>query len=162
VAALESLLGRALDPEAVRPGFASVTSPGRLEVVQRRPTVVLDGAHNPDAAGALASAVPESFSWNRLHLVVGMFTDKDVESVLRLLAPLADLAYVCMNSSPRSAPVARLEAALADAGLTDVRTFETVAAAVAASTAAAEDDDLILVTGSFYTVADARPLFVEA
>jgi dihydrofolate synthase/folylpolyglutamate synthase len=162
VAAAESLLNRALDPEAVRPALASVTSPGRLEVVHRRPLVVLDGAHNPDAAAWLAITVPEAFSWSRLHLVVGMFRDKDVESVVRLLAPLADVAYVCMNSSPRSAPPARLEAALEDAGVEDVRAFETVGAAVAAAVSGAEEDDLILVTGSFYTVADARPLFVEA
>jgi dihydrofolate synthase / folylpolyglutamate synthase len=162
VAAVESLVGRALDAEVVRAAFASVTSPGRMEVVSRRPVVLLDGAHNPDAAAALAATVAEAFTWERLHLVIGMFEDKDVEAVVRLVAPLADAAYACPNSSTRSASPSRVETALRAAGVQDVRTFEGVEHAVAAAVAASDPDDLVLVTGSFYTVADARPMFVPA
>jgi dihydrofolate synthase/folylpolyglutamate synthase len=159
VAAVESFFGRALDERAVRTGLATVTSPGRLEVVGRRPLVVLDGAHNPDAAAALSEALPDAFQWDRLHLVIGMFRDKDVEAVVRLVAPVADRAYAAMTSSPRAAPLDRLEKALRHAGLHEVEGFGTVPAAVRAAQAAAGEDDLILVTGSFYTVGDARPLF---
>jgi dihydrofolate synthase/folylpolyglutamate synthase len=161
VAAVESLLGRALDESAVRAAFAAVTSPGRMEVVGRRPLVILDGAHNPDAAEAVAASLREAFAWRRLHLVIGMFQDKDVEAVARPLGLMADRAYACQSTSPRAAPLDRMEAALRAAGLDDVETFRTVGAAVAAAMAAAEPEDLILVTGSFYTVADARPLFVD-
>src|SRR5439155_10709677 len=109
VAAFESFVGRALDPKAVRTGLAGVVSSGRLEVVGRHPLVVLDGAHNPDAADALVAAVSEAFKWERLHLVLAMFGDKDVEAVVGQVAPLADLAYAGMSSSPRAAPVGRLE-----------------------------------------------------
>jgi dihydrofolate synthase / folylpolyglutamate synthase len=160
VVALESLLDRPLDDVSVRAALRSVTSPGRMEVVGRRPLVVLDGAHNPDAATAVGEALPEVFTWNRLHLVVGMFDDKDVESVVSLLAPLADRAYACLNTGSRAAPVSRVEAALRQSGVDEVRAFQTVGAAVAAAIAEADPEDLILVTGSFYTVADARPLFV--
>ena len=89
VVACEVLLDRALDQSAVRAALASAGTPGRLEVAAGHPTVVLDGAHNPDAAAALVDAVREAFIWDRLHLVVGMFEDKDVEAVASILAPLA-------------------------------------------------------------------------
>src|SRR5439155_18618735 len=162
VVAVESLIDHPLDEASLRAALRSVTSPGRMEVVGRSPLVVLDGAHNPDAAVAVAEALPEVFSWNRLHLVVGMFEDKDVESVVKLLAPLADRAYACMNTGSRAAPVSRVEVALRRSGVDQVQAFETVGAAVASAMAAADPEDLILVTGSFYTVADARPLFVGA
>jgi dihydrofolate synthase/folylpolyglutamate synthase len=162
IAACEALLGKALNEETVRPALGTVESPGRLEVVARRPLVVLDGAHNPDAAAALAESLPEAFRWDRLHLVVGMFQDKEVEVVTRLLAPLADRAYASVNSSPRSAPAERVVQALTAAGIRDVDDFGSVAAALEAARSAAGPEDLILVTGSFYTVADARPLFVGA
>ncbi|HXF57483.1 MAG TPA: Mur ligase family protein [Actinomycetota bacterium] len=162
IVAVEALLDRALDEQTVRGALEGVRSPGRVEVVARHPTVVLDGAHNPDAAEALAAALREAFRWDRLHLVIGMFADKDVESVARALGALADRAYASPNSSPRSAPPERVASALAAAGVGEVETFATVAQAVEAARGAAEEGDLILVTGSFYTVADARPLFVGA
>jgi dihydrofolate synthase/folylpolyglutamate synthase len=162
VAALESLVGRSLDQRAVGAALGAVTSPGRLEVVGRRPLVVLDGAHNLDAAAALTEALAESFTWERLHLVIGMFADKDVEAVTRLIAPLAARGYTCRSSSPRAAPTDRVERALKDAGLSDVASFDSVKEALEAAREAAGEGDLILVTGSFYTVAEARPLFVGA
>jgi len=159
VAALESLLGRALDEGLVRQALGAATSPGRLEVVSRAPLVVVDGAHNPDAAEALAAALPEAFTWSRLHLVAAMFEDKDVARVIGLLAPLADVGYAATTDNPRAAPVSRVAEAMESGGLSDVDRFDTVAEAVRAAMHRAEEDDLILVTGSFYTVGDARPLF---
>jgi dihydrofolate synthase/folylpolyglutamate synthase len=162
VVACEALLDRALDDRSVRAALEGATSPGRVEVVGRRPLVVLDGAHNPDAAAALADTLPDTFKWSRLHLVIAMFGDKDVERVAASLGPLANRAYACMNSNPRAAPLERMTGALTAAGMQDVEAFGTVAEAVEAARAAAEQDDIIVVTGSFYTVADARPLFVAS
>jgi dihydrofolate synthase/folylpolyglutamate synthase len=161
VAAVEALLGRALNPDAVRQALREVRSSGRTEVAGRKPLVLLDGAHNPDAAQALVAAVREAFVWERLHLVLGMFGDKDVETVAGTLAPLADRAYACRSSSPRAAPLSRVIDALTAAGAAEVAGFDTVAEAVHGARAAAGERDLILVTGSFYTVADARPLFLR-
>jgi dihydrofolate synthase / folylpolyglutamate synthase len=161
LSAFEVLLGRALGAETVRLALARTTSPGRLEVVRRRPLVVMDGAHNPDAAAALASALTEAFTWDRLHMVVAMFADKDVEWVARLLGPLADRAYATTTSSPRAAPVERVAAALADGGVPEVERHGSVREAALAALAAAGKGDLVLVTGSFYTVGDARPLFLS-
>jgi dihydrofolate synthase / folylpolyglutamate synthase len=159
VVACEVLLDRALDEGAVRAALESLTSPGRLEVVGRAPLVILDGAHNADAAAALAETLGE-FGWERLHLVIGVFGDKDVDAVLRPLVPLASVVYACRSSSPRAADPDRVAAAAASLGAAAVEEHDTVASAVEAARAGAGDKDLILVTGSFYTVADARPLFV--
>jgi dihydrofolate synthase/folylpolyglutamate synthase len=160
IVACEALLDRSLGEEAVRKSLRKATSPGRIEIVGRRPLVVLDGAHNPDAAEALAEALGEAFRWDRLHLVMAMFGDKDVETVAGRIGPLADRGYVTVNTSPRSAPTERVARALRESGLKELDTFGSVGDAVAAARDAAGRDDLILVTGSFYTVADARPLFV--
>jgi dihydrofolate synthase/folylpolyglutamate synthase len=162
IVACEALLGRELDDRSLRASLGRMMSPGRLEVVARHPVVVLDGAHNPDAAAALVDAVQDSFTWDRLHLVLGMFADKDVETVAEILADLADRAYACKNSGSRAAPVERVEAALAAAGVDEIETHPTVAQAVEAARDWADEDDLILVTGSFYTVGDARGLFADA
>jgi dihydrofolate synthase/folylpolyglutamate synthase len=149
VVAVEALLDRGLDAEAVSAAVGAASVPGRVEVVQ-------DGAHNPDAAAALTATLREAFQWDRLHLVVGMFEDKAVEVVAEELATVADVAYVSPNSSPRSARADRVAEGLRAAGVTDVKSFTTVEGAVESSLAAAGEDDLVLVTGSFYTVGDAR------
>ncbi len=160
VAALECLLDRALDEQAVRRALGEATSPGRLEVAGRHPLIVLDGAHNPAAAEALAAALPETFAWERLHLVIGVFTNKDLEGIAERLAPLADRAYACRTASVRARPAEEVGAAFTARGVA-TQTFPSVAEALAAARAAADETDLILVTGSLYTVADARRALLE-
>jgi dihydrofolate synthase / folylpolyglutamate synthase len=153
--AVETLFGRELSADAVRAALASASSPGRLEVVSRQPLVVLDGAHNPAGAEALAAALSEAFTWERLHLILAISANKDVEGIVRELAPLADRVYATHNRSERSADVEQTHAAVAALGK-DVVDAPSVAEALEAARAAAGPDDLIAVTGSLYTVADAR------
>lgn len=164
VAACEALLGRALDPAAVRQALDASRIPGRMEIVGLHPTVVLDGSHNPDAVAELAATLDEAFAWETLHVVLGMFEDKDVEGVLAALAPLAVSArvHVARPRGPRAADSTRVAAAARAAGFTVDGEYDSVPDAVTAAVAGAGEADLILVTGSFYTVADARPLFLDA
>jgi dihydrofolate synthase/folylpolyglutamate synthase len=155
VVAVEALLERALHEDSVRAAIGSVSTPGRLEVLGRHPLLVLDGAHNPDAAEALAAALLEAFAWQRLHLVLGVFSNKDLEGIVRPLAPLADVGYAAATASVRARPPEEIEAALAKEGVAS-RSFDDVPSALRAAREAASDRDLILVTGSLYTVADAR------
>ncbi|HEX5904114.1 MAG TPA: Mur ligase family protein [Actinomycetota bacterium] len=155
IAAVEALLERELDAEAVRAALGSATAPGRLEVVGRRPLVVLDGAHNPAAAEALATALPETFAGDRLHLVMAVFADKDLEGIVRAVAPLADAGYATAVDSVRARPAIEVADALTAAGVPS-ETFGSVAEALGSARKAASEGDLILVTGSLYTVADAR------
>lgn len=101
---------RQLDQGIVREGFAAVTSPGRLEVVRRAPTVVVDAAHNVAGAEALALAVADSFSFTHLVAVVGILADKDAAGILAALSSVVDEVVVTRSSSPRALPVADLEA----------------------------------------------------
>jgi dihydrofolate synthase / folylpolyglutamate synthase len=159
VAASEALLGRALSEDALREALAGATAPGRLEVVSRHPLVLLDGAHNPAGSEALTAALGETFIWQRLHLVIGCLSTKDVAGIVAPLAPRADHAYACANSNPKSVGPPEMAAAC-EAAEIPAHAFPTVDAALAAAHAAAEEGDLILVTGSLYTVADARPRYV--
>jgi dihydrofolate synthase/folylpolyglutamate synthase len=159
IVATESLLGKALEDEAVREAFAGATSPGRLEVVARHPLIVLDGAHNPAAAEALAAALVESFPWERLHLVIAAFTNKDVGGVVERLAPLADAGYAATTDSARARPASEIAEILESSGV-PAKTFDDVASALAAARAEATPADLILATGSLYTVANARSALI--
>ncbi len=155
VVAFEAFVDRQLAQEAVEEALGSASSPGRLEVLGRRPVIVADGAHNPAGAEALARAVMESFAFERLHLVLAVSANKDLAGIVAELAPLADAAYAAQNTSARTAPADAVEGALRDAGLTP-STHVSVEEALDAARAQAGDTDLILVTGSLYTVADAR------
>lgn len=155
IVATEALLERALEEDATREALAEAASPGRLEVIARHPLVILDGAHNPAAAEALAEALAEAFAWERLHLVMGVLTNKDLDGIADRLAPLADAGYAAAGSSPRSRPAAEVAAALTARGVT-TESFPSISDAVSAARAAATEADLVLITGSLYTVADAR------
>jgi dihydrofolate synthase / folylpolyglutamate synthase len=159
VAASETLLGRPLSEEALREALAGATAPGRLEAVSRHPLVVLDGAHNPAGAEALAAALGESFVWQRLHLVIGCLSTKDVAGIVAPLGSRADHAYACANTNPKSLGPEEMAAACHAAEI-PAHAFPTVDAALDAAHATAEEGDLILLTGSLYTVADARPRYV--
>jgi dihydrofolate synthase/folylpolyglutamate synthase len=160
VVAVEALLERPLDRDAVRLALGAATSPGRLEVAARRPLVILDGAHNPTAARALVEALPDTFTWDRLHLVMGVFADKDLDGIVGPLAPLADVGYAATVESVRARPPHEVADAMIAHDI-PTETFTTVRDALDAAASAASDGDLILVTGSLYTVADARRALLE-
>jgi len=155
IVAVESFLEKGLTPDAVRSALSAASSPGRLEVVARRPTIVVDGAHNPAGAETLVSALTEAFGWSRLHLVIAISANKDVDGIVAALAPIADRAYAARNASTRSAVGERVAQSLASARI-PVEAFGSVAEALQAARDSAGADDLILVTGSLYTVADTR------
>ena len=155
IVACEALFGEPLDEGSLRGALADVRWPGRLEVAARHPTIVLDGAHNPAGAEALSVALREFFPGERLHLVLSISSNKDVAGIAEHLAPLADAVYAARNESERSAEAASIAETFAGAGVV-VSSHDSVAEALDAARAAADENDLICVTGSLYTVADAR------
>ena len=112
LAAVEAFFGagasRQLDIASVQDGFAAVASPGRLERVRTSPTIMVDAAHNPHGAAALAAALAAEFSFSRLVGVLAVMADKDARGILEALADSFDEVVVTRNSSPRSMPVAEL------------------------------------------------------
>ena len=155
IVAVESFLGYRLDEDAAKTAIGALRIPGRLEVVARSPLVVLDGAHNPAGAEALARALVEAFTWSRLHVVLAVSSNKDLDGVVAALAPMTDVWYPAQNQSLRSFPAEHVAERIAAAG-GRVADLGTVEESLAAARDAAAGDDLILVTGSLYTVADAR------
>jgi dihydrofolate synthase / folylpolyglutamate synthase len=91
-----------LDIDVVRAGFAGVTSPGRLEVLRRSPTVLVDAAHNPSGAQALAGSLEEAFGFTTLIGLVAVLADKDAEGILGVLEPVLAEVVISRTSSPRS------------------------------------------------------------
>jgi dihydrofolate synthase/folylpolyglutamate synthase len=162
VAAAHALLGdRPLDPELLAAGLAKVRVPGRVEVVRRGPLVVLDGAHNPAGAAALATSLPSSFRWDRLWAIVSIMADKDVRGVLEPIVGLADHIIVTRNESPRASQADVLAAEVRALGK-EPMIVPNVSDAISVAIERAEESDCILVTGSLYTVGEARRKLISA
>jgi dihydrofolate synthase/folylpolyglutamate synthase len=153
-----------LDIDKVRQAFSGVSSPGRLEVVRRSPTIVLDAAHNPAGAEVTAAAIAESFGFTRLIGVIAASGDKDVTGLLEAFEPVLAEVVVTENSTHRAMSVDRLAAQAVevfgeDRVVVEPRLDDAIEAAV---TLAEEEGDLggagVLITGSVITVGEARLL----
>ena len=167
LAAVEAFLGGgtgSLDPEAVRQGFADVSSPGRLEVVRSSPTVLVDAAHNPHGMAATVSALGDAFSFTYLVAVVACLADKDARAMLEVLEPAVSAIVVTESSSPRRLPVEELRA-IAEELFGDERVHvedrldDALDLAISlADGEAAYGGVGVLVTGSVVTAGEARTL----
>ncbi len=157
LAASEAFFGRPLDEELVNEAFAGVRLPGRFEVIERDPTVVLDGAHNVDGAGAAARTLAEDFTLSgSLILVVGLLEGREPAEMLAALgATEAAFLVACTPASPRAIPAPVLAAAADRLGI-PAEAVSSVPDAVGRALALAGSDDLVLITGSLYVVGDAR------
>jgi dihydrofolate synthase/folylpolyglutamate synthase len=163
--AVEAFFGdTALDHDAVRAGFAAATSPGRCEVVHRDPTILLDAAHNPHGAKALAETIESEFTFDEVIGVVASFGDKDVRGILLALEPIMNEIIVTSNSSPRAMKLSNLEKlAIEIFGKDRVTAIESLAAAIDQAIKDAKrllsDDSVgVLITGSVITVGESRAI----
>jgi dihydrofolate synthase/folylpolyglutamate synthase len=171
LAAAEALVGagprQPLDPDAVRAAFAGVASPGRLERVaagQGVPTVLIDAAHNPNGARALATALTTDFRFARLVGVLAVMRDKDVRGMLEELEPVLHEVVVTANSSPRGMDADELGALAVEVFGSDRVSVEPVLAeAVEQAGELAEEGGEsgvgVVVTGSVVTAGEVRAMF---
>lgn len=162
LAAVESFLGdgsRALDADVVAEGFGSVTSPGRLQLVGTEPTVLVDAAHNPHGARALAAAVSEFFDFDELAVVIGVLADKDAAGIVAELAPVATEFLVTRSESERAVDAETLDALVAHGGLPH-RVVHPLSAALAEARAwaAAAPRRAVLATGSITLIGEVMAL----
>jgi dihydrofolate synthase/folylpolyglutamate synthase len=169
LAAVEVFFGagatRQLDLGPVQDGFAAAAAPGRLERVRTSPTIMVDAAHNPHGAAALAAALAAEFSFTRLVGVLAVLGDKDVHGILEALADSFDEVVVTRNSSPRSMPPAELAALAEDVfgdGVVHVadRMDDAIALAVELAETGVEDTSGtgVVITGSVVSAGDGRAL----
>jgi len=163
--AVEAFFGdQELDIDAVRAGFANVTSPGRCEIVHRDPTIILDAAHNPHGAAALAETIQGEFTFDEVIGIFAPMGDKDVRGILLELEQVMDTIIVSANSSARAMKVVALEAiAIEIFGSDRVFSADTLPQAIEKAITDAvrplSDDTLgILITGSVVTAGEARAI----
>ncbi|MEX2538299.1 MAG: folylpolyglutamate synthase/dihydrofolate synthase family protein [Actinomycetota bacterium] len=158
VAACEALVSERLDPSVLAQGLGRVRAPGRVEVVGHKPLIVCDGGHNPAAAEVVKETVREAFAYEKLILVIGMLSEKLIDEVLEVWAPVVDSFVVTAPESSRAAEPDHLVRSLLDLGVPEERmaTVPQVGGALEHAIQRASDEDLVLVFGSFYTVGEAR------
>lgn len=164
IAAVESFLGagtQAIDHDVLAEGLATATSPGRLQILGVDPTVIIDAAHNPHGARALAASLDTYFDFTELVIVMGILEDKDAHGIVEALAPHAARIHITQSHSDRAIPaevlaeqidgwahnVERLEFDSLDAALVDAREWAAAAAGRA-----------VLVTGSITLIGEAIEL----
>jgi dihydrofolate synthase/folylpolyglutamate synthase len=130
--------------------------PGRLQALPGRPSVVLDVAHNPHAARALADGLGDMGYFERTLAVLGMLADKDIGGVVDAMRGRVDLWFVAAPAAERAASAERVASVLAERGLgAATRAFASVGSALEGARREAGPNDRIVVFGSFYTVAEA-------
>ena len=156
LAALETQRERLpIGAQDVRTGLATVELPGRFQVLPGRPVVVLDVAHNPQAAAVLAENLGEMGFYPETYAVFGMLRDKDIAGVCAALKGRISAWFAASLSGPRAASSADLARAIASSGAGgDVMQFASPAEAYAAARRRAGENDRIVVFGSFHTVAE--------
>jgi len=169
LAAVEAFLGggEPLGDDVVRAAFALVTSPARLEIVRRGPSIVLDAAHNPHGAEATAAALEDSFTLDPLIGVIGVMNDKDAEGLLAAFEPHLNHVVVTQNSTARAMPAEELAVTAVEIYGEDRVTVEPrLADAIDKAVALAEEGSGrssigtggVLVTGSVVTAGEARTM----
>lgn len=138
-------------------GLLSARWPGRMEVIRKKPLVVLDGAHNLDGCRQLAAALPVYFTWNRLHLIMSIVGDKPVKAMLQALLPMADTAVFTTPQTSRTQPIAPTALLhLAEGMVEEAGTAPCFRDAYEKVLTEAHVGDLICICGSLYLIGEAR------
>lgn len=143
----------------VKGGLERVRWPGRLELIRKAPPILIDGAHNPDAARALAAYLAKTLAarYRRIILVIGIMGDKDIKGILRPLLPLASETIFTAPSYGRAASAEILASHASSLGYPSKETG-SVAEALTLAEDLCSAGDIIVVTGSFYTIGEAREI----
>jgi dihydrofolate synthase/folylpolyglutamate synthase len=150
---LDALGFFSLSEDCLRRGLGEACCTGRMQVIERRPTVVADVAHNPDGAETVLSTLSETFDYDRLITVIGIMGDKDLNGILAAFHDRADLVILTRPAGERAAGLEVLESIAAELEI-PYRIVPTPGAAIENALSEAKERDLVLVTGSHYTVGD--------
>ena len=147
-----------VDESSIRKGLKDTSWPGRLELLDKKPLLIMDGAHNPAAMKKLSESLPDYFFYRKLIIVVGMLADKDTGAMLSDILPLADTVVFTKPTLPRAAEPAELaDFAVKHLNLAkDYHVIDEHGRAIDLALEIAGPEDAVLVTGSLYTVSDVR------
>jgi dihydrofolate synthase / folylpolyglutamate synthase len=157
LAAVEAFLDEPLADDVVREGLSKTQNPGRLEVLRRRPLVVVDGAHNPAGARVLRASVDEAFAaCARRVVVMGLLEGRNEAEMVSTICQGAAAVIAVAPSSPRAMDPARIVRACEAVGVA-AHVAPSVSAALQRGLDSVNEDDMLLVTGSLYLIGEARP-----
>ncbi len=159
IATSEMFLGRELDHESLDVAVGSITAPGRLEVVSRRPVVIVDGAHNVQGFRGLASTLETEFPAIEWHLVLGARGERDVRDLVAPLRGLIGKVYATAPADSAAIDPETVATGAADALDVDADSFQEARDALAHAADAAGADGGVIVAGSLYLVGEAREQF---
>ena len=156
IGALEVLIenGANIPPQAVLQGMQNVNWEGRLQVLNRHPLVIADGAHNQDSAQKLRQSLQQYFKYNKAVLVIGMSSDKDLPGIVAELAPAFSQVIVTRSLHPRAMAAAPIAAEFNKHGITALQT-DDIAEAMPLALSLVGENDMICVTGSLFIAAGA-------
>ncbi|WP_164730957.1 bifunctional folylpolyglutamate synthase/dihydrofolate synthase [Anoxybacter fermentans] len=150
----------AVDEQAIRRGFKEVKWPGRLELIRENPSVLLDGAHNIEGIEALALFLERvKNNFDHLYLVMSILKDKDVDPMVRRIAPLASGIIFTQNHNLRASSGEDL-ARILEGEEVDIKVIPDFATAIHKAIIEAKSSDLVCITGSLYTIAEAREILL--
>jgi len=163
IAAVESLKFHdiVISLSAIENGLKNVKWPGRLEIIQEKPLVVLDSAKDPLAMRKLKDAVQKNFKYKKLILVISISSDKDVHSMLSEIVPISDFVVLTRHKVMKRAADPELLSAMVEEYSKDFIIIDDVKDAVREALSRANKKDMILITGSLFTVGEARELWYK-
>ncbi len=164
LAAIEQLQmsGTYITDGGINEGIEKVTHPGRMEILGTEPLVILDGAHTVAGISALKETIENDVIYNRLILIMGILIDKKIEEMLNIIAPLTDVIVVTRSKHTRACDPRKLKEIIEQTDAAkEVVIKEKVADAVQYAKTRAKKGDLICITGSLFTVGEARDFFEE-
>ena len=149
-----------LDVKVVEKSLESVEWKGRLEVLSKKPLIVIDGAHNIDGIKSLANNVGKYFNYNKMILILGILADKQVDEMIKVITPLAEKVYAVTPHSDRAELCEDLKEKVVEYNK-NVEAVEDYEKAVMLAMNEAKDEDLILLSGSLYMIGDMRKILVR-
>ncbi|MFQ5997242.1 MAG: bifunctional folylpolyglutamate synthase/dihydrofolate synthase [Dehalococcoidales bacterium] len=152
--------GAKVSPKSIADGLAQVHWPGRLQILQREPWVIVDGAHNADSARRLVKALKQYFDFERATLIFGASSDKNIAGMAAELASFPDTVMVTQSRHPRAVATDKLVSEFSRCGVVP-EVVGNVASAVELALARAKPPDLICATGSLFIVAEVMEYMLQ-
>ncbi len=146
-----------ISEESMKKGLKNAKWPGRMEILQRNPTLLIDGAHNSHGAKALRKTVESIFGGKNVIGIIGILGDKDVRGIINEIAPLCNKVIITKPNSPRALSLDEMKREIESIGV-ETEGFESIKAAINRAIDIADRDDLVLCCGSLYMIGEIRSL----
>jgi dihydrofolate synthase/folylpolyglutamate synthase len=164
IGAVEFLIQSGFDIsfDVIVDGIKKTLNPGRAEIVSRNPMILLDGAHNPSGANVLVETIKNDFEYNRLILVIGILSDKNIKEILKTMVPIGNSIVLTKSKNLRACEPIDLKNKIEELGLHKrIVIKDDIVTAVRYAKSVAKKDDLICITGSLFTVGKARDILAS-